>query len=52
MKKVISFVTMCMSFSMAQMQNPCTECHGDPKGFNPYPASLWINENNCGMCHP
>ena len=23
-----------------------------PKAFYPYPASPWINENTCGMCHP
>ena len=23
-----------------------------PKAFYPYPASAWINENTCGMCHP
>ena len=23
-----------------------------PKAFYPYPASPWINEHTCGMCHP
>jgi hypothetical protein len=23
-----------------------------PKAFYPYPASAWINENTCGICHP
>ncbi len=23
-----------------------------PKAFYPYPASPWINENTCGVCHP
>ena len=26
--------------------------HKGPKAFYPYPASAWINENTCGMCHP
>lgn len=26
--------------------------HEGPKAFYPYPASPWINENTCGMCHP
>ncbi len=26
--------------------------HNGPKEFYPYPASPWINENTCGMCHP
>jgi len=26
--------------------------HKGPKAFYPYPASPWINENTCGMCHP
>ena len=25
--------------------------HEGPKAFYPYPASPWINENTCGMCH-
>ncbi len=25
--------------------------HKGPKDFYPYPASPWINENTCGMCH-
>ena len=25
--------------------------HKGPKDFYPYPASAWINENTCGMCH-
>ena len=25
--------------------------HEGPKDFYPYPASPWINENTCGMCH-
>ncbi len=25
--------------------------HKGPKAFYPYPASAWINENTCGMCH-
>lgn len=28
------------------------EAHEGPKAFYPYPASPWINENTCGMCHP
>ena len=28
------------------------ESHKGPKAFYPYPASPWINENTCGMCHP
>ncbi len=26
--------------------------HKGPKAFYPYPASPWINENSCGICHP
>jgi len=26
--------------------------HVGPKAFYPYPASPWINEHTCGMCHP
>jgi hypothetical protein len=26
--------------------------HRGPKAFYPYPASPWINENTCGLCHP
>ncbi len=26
--------------------------HEGPKAFYPYPASPWVNENTCGMCHP
>ncbi len=26
--------------------------HKGPKEFYPYPASPWINENTCGICHP
>ncbi len=25
--------------------------HDGPKAYYPYPASPWINENTCGMCH-
>ncbi len=25
--------------------------HKGPKAYYPYPASPWINENTCGMCH-
>ncbi len=25
--------------------------HKGPKDFYPYPASSWINQNTCGMCH-
>ncbi len=25
--------------------------HEGPKAFYPYPASPWINEHTCGMCH-
>jgi len=28
------------------------ESHEGPKAFYPYPASPWINEHTCGMCHP
>lgn len=28
------------------------ESHEGTKAFYPYPASPWINENTCGMCHP
>ena len=26
--------------------------HQGPKAFYPYPASPWINQHTCGMCHP
>ncbi|NPA58850.1 MAG: cytochrome C [Epsilonproteobacteria bacterium] len=26
--------------------------HKGPKEFYPAPASTWVNENTCGMCHP
>jgi len=28
------------------------EKHKGPKEYYPAPASSWINENTCGMCHP
>jgi len=30
---------------------PYFKNHKGPKEFYPYPASAWINENTCGMCH-
>jgi hypothetical protein len=26
--------------------------HEGPKAYYPYPASPWVNEHTCGMCHP